>query len=186
MSASDFFVYFRRRSLPYRESGSFPAGLRRFDPTCIRRFFLAFILSCGLSGCTAVVMGMGSDGVDVELVRTGMSRAEIDEVLGSPLFAKGSRSTRYIATYAVDQGRPPSAKRAAMGAWIDLMTLGMVAPMMERGQPMHERPRLVVVYDGDDRAIGLFDMDVEIPADGRSTERPSALIRKVWGEEGEP
>jgi Fe2+ transport system protein FeoA len=141
----------------------------------LRRGVLAAALICGLGGCTAVVMGMGSEGADIEAVRTGMSRAEIDAVLGSPLFAKGSRSTRYTATYAVDHGRPPSAGRAALGGLIDLMTFGVVAPMMDTGQPMEERPHLIVVYDGDGRAIGLFDAGGSIPADGRSTERPAAL-----------
>ena len=148
------------------------------------RCLLAAALIHAVAGCATVKMAAGSDGANIEKILTGRTRAEIETALGPPLFAKGSRQTVYYATYAVDQGRVPTGGDGLLGALIDFMTMGIVGPFIESGQPTHLRPRLVIVYNGDDRAIGLFDAGTKIPVDGRSRSRPQALIKNA-GNEGE-
>ncbi len=74
-------------------------------------FLIVPVVIWSLAGCTAIKLGVGSDGADMDRVRTGIVQAEVEAVLGPPLFAKGSRETIWYATYAVDQGQAPQTRQ---------------------------------------------------------------------------
>lgn len=131
-----------------------------------------------LSGCIAHSALQGEPGLDLSPIRTGVTRAEVEAVVGETEREwTTSVGVRY-RVYAYDAGVPPSSFNAFKGVLAELMTLGLIEVMAaadpeklkNAAEFQHLIRDLAVAYDSEDRVIGVFpnvDNTTVLPADGR-------------------
>jgi hypothetical protein len=131
---------------------------------------LTMLLLCS---CTAVSALQGKPGLDVSLVKVGMSRADAEQILGSPIREWVTSSGVSYGVYDYDAGVPPSGSEAAANVFMDIVSVGVWELFGAFGhQPeLRKREQMAVSYDVDGLVIGTFDhfgdFDV-LPADGRA------------------
>lgn len=143
-----------------------------------QRVIVALALLVATSACAVVDYAQGEEGANVSAIRPGISRTQVEEILGRPERSWVADSGVRYSTYEFPAGIPPSPGGAVGMAVFDVLLLGM-PEILFASNPDHEARRttgrIVISYDHQDIAIGQFDEFDELPADGRSTERPVVL-----------
>jgi len=135
-----------------------------------RLLSLTMLLLCS---CTAVSALQGKPGLDVSRVKAGMSKADTEQILGSPIREWVTSSGVTYGIYDYDAGVPPSGSEAAAHVFMDIVSVGVWELVGALGHltELRKREQMVVSYDTDGLVIGTFDhfgdFDV-LPADGRA------------------
>jgi hypothetical protein len=138
--------------------------------------FKASILSLTmllLCSCTAVSALQGKPGLDISLVKAGMSRADAEQILGSPIREWVTSSGVTYGVYDYDAGVPPSGSEAGAHVFMDIVSLGAWELFGAFGKlpEMRKREQMAVSYDIHGVVIRTFDHfgDLDaLPADGRT------------------
>jgi len=130
-----------------------------------------------LFGCSVASFLSGQNGASLESVKPSATRAEIEAVLGSPVFSRPNvRGIRYA--YYQYLGDAKSDWDGASGMmFLDIISAGGAEAFWFFQDHMSRRDRrpkklLAVAYDESDRAVGVFPDVTEftvLPEDGRST-----------------
>ena len=138
--------------------------------------FTAGLLSLAMlwfCSCTAVSALQGKPGLDVSRVKTGMSQADAEQILGSPIREWVTSSGVTYGVYDYDGGVPPSGSEAAANVFMDIVSVGvweLFGAFGHLSEP-RQREQMAVSYDQGGLVIGTFDhygdFDV-LPADGRA------------------
>ncbi len=136
-----------------------------------------------LTGCTVADYAAGEKGVDVSNVQPGITRAEVEAVLGEPVRSWTSSTGVFYCTYEYDSGRPPIPSEVAAHLFMDIATLGfweLIWPSIKQETPKgYDEPydyddkyrttdTVLISYDNQDIIIGVFGEFDELPPDGRS------------------
>ena len=126
------------------------------------------------TGCSAVELAKGRPFIDLSSLAPGVPRAEIEARLGAPeqswISAEGVR----YSLYAFGTGVHPAPTEAVRAAMLDIYYL--VLPELLRTPNINaDEFRVVVSYDANDVALGLFDEHETMPTDGHSDRRPKAF-----------
>ncbi|MDH3454643.1 MAG: outer membrane protein assembly factor BamE [Desulfuromonadales bacterium] len=137
--------------------------------------------SLSLAACSVNRAMQGQPGADVSAVRSGITRTEVEECLGSPLREWTTAEDVHYRVYAYDGGIPPSASNASTILFLDVISAGLAELFLQLDPHSLHGPRKVrrmaVAYDRDEQVIGVFDdvgdFDV-LPDNGRS-ERSSTV-----------
>ena len=138
---------------------------------------IAICLSCLillLSSCTAVSALKGEAGIDMRSIRAGISKADVEEILGAPIRQWHSSPDTLYCLYYYDAGAPPSKAEAGAHVFMDVVSLGLWEVFGALGElelETHTTEKIAISYDIRNRAIGLFDRfdDFDkLPIDGRS------------------
>lgn len=139
---------------------------------------IALWLSCLVliqTGCMAASALKGKKGVSVDFIKTGISKAEVEEVLGSPVRKWMTPSNIYYSVYKYDAGVPPSIGDATANALMDVATLGLLElfPGLNYLSEKRVLKKMAVAYDSQNVVVGVFDhfndFD-ELPLDGKSNK----------------
>ncbi len=128
-----------------------------------------------LTGCSVVEFAAGEKGVDVSTVQPGITRAEVEAVLGKPVRSWTSPTGVYYCTYVYDSGRPPSPSGAGATLLMDIISLGLWEVLVSLDAPhtsFNDVDRTTatvhISYDHQDIILGVFGEFDELPPDGRS------------------
>ncbi len=142
------------------------------------RLILSLVLILATPACSAVDMARGERGLDVSGIQPGITRAEVENLLGTPRRTWVSEQGIRYATYEFDAGVPGNvAGGVAAGIFMDVATLGvweLFWPSLKKHTP-RTTGRAVISYDDRDVVLGLFDEFDELPPDGRSEKRPAVI-----------
>lgn len=142
------------------------------------RLILSLVLILATPACSAVDIARGESGLDVSGIQPGITRAEVENLLGTPQRTWVSEQGIRYATYEFDAGvAGEGAGGAAAAIFMDVATVGvweLFWPSMKKDQP-RTTGRVVISYDDRDVVLGLFDEFDELPPDGRSEMRPAVL-----------
>ncbi len=131
---------------------------------------LCFILF--LSSCLAVSILNGKPGLDVSFIGPGISKGDVEKVVGPP---KSQWKTSLGITYCVykyDGGVLPSKADATAIVFMDLITVGLCELFFafEAFPENRVSDQMAVSYDVNDLVIDVFDhfgdFD-ELPANGK-------------------
>ena len=133
-----------------------------------------------LTGCSVVDYAAGEKGVNVSTVQPGITRAEVEAVLGEPVRSWTSPTGVFYCTYEYDSGRPPIPSEAGACLFMDIITLGLWEafwPAIKKDISFNEIGRttatVLVSYDHQDIILGVFGEFDELPLDGRSPMKKS-------------
>ena len=124
------------------------------------------------TGCMAISVLKGEPGLNISAIKVGTGKAEVEETLGYPVHEWVTPSGIRYCVYIYDAGVSPSASDAAGLAFLDVITLGL-PELLNAIKPMpghRKREKMVVSYDADSRALGVFDHHGDLdylPSDGR-------------------
>jgi len=144
-------------------------GLGLASPICV----LALV-----AGCVAIDAAKGRPGVDLEDVRSGATRADVESVTGAPLRSWTNDVGTTFRSYVVDAGRAGKLfgwDGAATVIAADILTLGLiewVSPprsdeaAREAFLGSSETRTIIVAYDHEELVLGVFDEFDVLPADG--------------------
>jgi hypothetical protein len=132
-------------------------------------FFTLFLQS----GCMVVSALKGKPGLDTTAIKVGMSKAEVERILGSPVHDWVTSAGVVYRVYAYDAGVPPSMGDATGHVFMDGATLGVweLLGAIKEFPECRKREQMAVSYDVNGTVIGIFDhfADFEVlPADGRA------------------
>jgi hypothetical protein len=131
-----------------------------------------------LAGCLAVQQVKTTPGTNLNSVKGGATRSEVEALLGGPLRTWRPNERVVYRLYAYQ--RPLQADYAGAGfiVTMDVISAGMwelLFPIGEKKEDLQRRPpvaRLWLSFDANDRVLGSFrEMDV-LPEDGLPA-RPS-------------
>jgi len=134
-------------------------------------FFVMFLQY----GCMAASALKGKQGLDVSTFKVGLNKADVEEILGSPVREWLTSSSIHYCVYDYDAGVPPSSAGAAGHIFMDIATLGVweIFGAFVGLPEFRKRERMAISYDADDIVIGVFDhfgdFDV-LPVDGCAPE----------------
>jgi hypothetical protein len=138
-----------------------------------------------LAGCAARSALRGEPGVDLAPIRPGVSRAQVEAVVGTTDREWTTPAGVHYRVYRYDAGVPPSSFHAFHVLMGELATLGLVSAYVAATDPeaLDKRPAeehvfrdLAIAYDGADTVIGVFpDVDgaTVLPVDGRPPAPPA-------------
>ncbi len=129
-----------------------------------------------LTGCSVVDYAAGEKGVDVSTVQPGITRSDVEAVLGEPVRRWTSPTGVFYCTYEYDSGRPPILSEAGAMLFMDIITLGLWEvfwPAIKKETSFNDEGRttatVLISYDHHDIILGVFGEFDELPSDGRST-----------------
>lgn len=126
-----------------------------------------------LTGCTVASALKGEAGIDMHSISAGISRAEVEEILGVPIRQWQSSPDTLYCLYRYDAGAPGSKSEAAAHVFMDVISLGaweLFAALDEIQLPLHTTEQIAISYDTRNRVTGIFDRfgDFDkLPIDGR-------------------
>jgi hypothetical protein len=138
-------------------------------------FMVAWIIVAALPGCAVHKAWKGEPGEDLASLKPGMTRDQIEAVVGtSDREWYTSLGVRY-RLYLYDAGIPPAKSDASAILFLDVISLGMIEVIEAVSHESftgktHEFHDLAVSYDLHDVAIGIFtgvDTTTVLPEDGR-------------------
>ena len=139
-------------------------------------FLVGWIIVTALQGCAVQKVWKGEPGDDLSSLKPGMTRDQIEAVVGtSDREWYTSLGVRY-RLYLYDAGIPPDKSDAGAILFLDVISLGMIEVMEAVSHESftgdaHEYSDLAVSYDPNDVAIGIFtgvDTTTVLPEDGRN------------------
>ena len=135
---------------------------------------VAALLAVLGTGCSAVELAKGRPHVDSSSLAPGVPRADVEARLGAPKRSWVSAEGVRYSLYAFDTGVLPNPVEAYRALILDIYYLGLPELL---GTPKYNADtfRVVVSYDANDVALGLFDEHETLPTDGRSDRRPKAF-----------
>jgi len=139
---------------------------------------LAILVGASTPGCLFVQTVSSEPGIDVSSIRPGVSREQVEKVVGAPLKQwTTSQGVRY-SLYRYYGGMQPNAVSAGVVGFADVISLGMFELInLNPGQrdqflqDLKKYPFMAVSYDPHDVVIGVFpDIDefAMLPSDGRA------------------
>jgi len=148
--------------------------------TSCARLLRLVIVTLGLvllAGCVASKIAEGRPGVNLSPIVPGATRAQVEDVLGTPAREwTTSLGVRYCL-YRYDAGVAPNPELAAFLGAMDALMLGSVSASAATtgGDALgpSRRPLLGVSYGPDNRVRGVFKGITEfspLPEDGRVPE----------------
>jgi hypothetical protein len=139
--------------------------------------FLAWLFQ---SGCTVAKALKGEPGKDVSSIKSGITKQEAEEILGSPIREWTTPLNIRYYVYSYDAGIPPNLGDAAAFAFLDIIGAGVlelyeVIGLTGLGKTWDRTSRVVenvaISYDANDAIVGVFDhlgdFDV-LPDNGRA------------------
>jgi hypothetical protein len=123
-------------------------------------------------GCLAASALKGKPGLDVSPVKIGMSKSDVEEVLGGHNREWVTSSGIVYCVYGYDAGVPPSVGDATAHIVMDIISLGAweLALALQPFPEFRRRDQMAVSYDINGMALGVFDHfgDFDLlPEDGR-------------------
>ena len=126
------------------------------------------------TGCNVVELAKGRPHVDSSSLAPGVPRAEVEARLGAPERSWVSADGVRYSLYAFGTGVLASPTDAVTAVMFDIYYLGLPELL---GTPKYNADefRVVVSYDANDVALGLFDEHETLPTDGRSDRRPKVF-----------
>jgi hypothetical protein len=133
------------------------------------------VLAAGLlPGCTISHALKGEPGKDLSSLRPGITRAQVEQVVGQTEREWTTALGVRYRLYRYDAGKPPSGDAAGANALMDVLSVGMFE-LFVLGDPgldasKRETHDLAVSYDKEDAVIGIFKnvgTTTQLPADGR-------------------
>jgi hypothetical protein len=146
----------------------------RIGNRAARGFIVTLLLIVILDGCLAVSALNGKPGVNSDSVRAGISRAEVETIVGRDAVREWTTSEGITyCVYRYDDGVPPSPSDAAAHLFMDGVSWGLweLFAVFKPLPEFRKIQQMAVSYDTDNRVIGVFnpfgDFDV-LPADGRA------------------
>jgi hypothetical protein len=132
------------------------------------------------SGCTVAKALKGEPGKDVSSIKSGITKQEAEEILGSPIREWITPLNIHYCVYSYDAGIPPSPGDAAAFAFLDIIGAGVLElyeaiGLTNLGKTWDRTSRVVenvaISYDANDAIVGVFDhlgdFDV-LPDNGRA------------------
>jgi hypothetical protein len=106
------------------------------------------------SGCSVAMAAKQREGTDLTVVSQGISRAEVEEVLGAPLSTTTSPDGEW-ATYQYVTPKEASGGRAIAHGAMDILTLGLWeiagTPIEESGDEKYGK--IQVLYSNDEDIV---------------------------------
>ena len=135
---------------------------------------VAALLAVHGTGCSVVELAKGRPFVDLSSLAPGVPRAEVEARLGAPERSWASAEGVRYSLYAFGTGVHPAPTEAVGAALLDIYYLGLPELL---GTPEYNADefRVVVSYDANDVALGLFDEHETLPTDGHSDRRPKVF-----------
>ena len=139
---------------------------------------LSLLVAASVSGCLFVHTLSSEPGIDISSIKPGISRAQVEKVVGAPLKEWTSSLGVRFSLYRYYGGVEPSAVGAGLVGFLDIISLGLFEltwlsdkdrESFTKAQEKH--PFMAVSYDAQDIVIGVFPDIGEfalLPADGRS------------------
>jgi hypothetical protein len=134
-----------------------------------------------LHGCAVVRAAHGIEGADISAVRVGVTRAEVELRLGSPVRQWTTSSAIEYRMYRYDAGVPGSSANATAMVLGEISTLGLlelivrIPPPPQAGTDPSRLRNIAVAYDQSGIAVGVF-IDVgdleQLPEDGKRSNPP--------------
>ncbi len=134
-------------------------------------------MAVAVTGCYAVKLASREEGIDMSKVGPGITRQEVEDLLGEPAKEWDSATGIHYCTYSFDAGRPPDKSEATAFLFLDLITLGISEIMVgfenssNSSDPYLEYlrviGRVVISYDQEGYVLGVFEEFEKIPPDGR-------------------
>ena len=108
-----------------------------------------------VAGCFSM-SGLDETGTDVTQIRPGMTRDEIEQLLGPPLREQAAGTDRTLALYSYDAVDPEYGTRAGLLV-VDILTIGTFSLFCTLGDECpgatHESRELILVYDAQSRLL---------------------------------
>jgi hypothetical protein len=140
-------------------------------------FTACLLLSALLLLCSCMVATVynGRPGLDVSHVKSGMSKAEVEQVLGPSIREWVTSAGIVYRVYDYDAGVPPKPGDAAAVALVDVICLGF-SELIFAFKPLPQFPKreqMAVSYDSNGMVIGVYNHFGEfdaLPADGRAAK----------------
>jgi len=128
------------------------------------------------SGCAVESkLATGRPGVDISQIVPGVSRAQVEAIVGTPVREWTTTVGVQYRLYRYDAGVPPDPESAALFGIFDVMSLGIWSIASSNDPdavlPPSKQAWLAVSYESDDRVRGVFAKVTEfspLPEDGRS------------------
>lgn len=117
----------------------------------------AVLLSALFLGACSVGMALsGKKDPDLNVVKKGANRSEIELQLGTPIEVADGKNGETIAKYAYEIGNAPSAGRAVAHGVMDVLTLGVWEVV---GTPVEavtgDKYNISITYDKDDQVLSI-------------------------------
>ncbi len=135
--------------------------------------FVAGLLVALGTGCSAVERAKGRPNVDSSSLAPGVPRADVEARLGAPVRSWVSAEGVRYSLYAFGTGvlaDPTVVVRVVVSC-----VLFLCLPELLGTPKYNADERVVVSYDANDVALGLFDEHETLPTDGRSDRRPKVF-----------
>lgn len=154
--------------------------------TCSRllRLLMVALGIVFLAGCVASKIAEGRPGVDLSRVVPGATRAQVEDVLGTPAREWTTSLRIRYCLYRYDAGVPPDPDRAALVGVFDTLALGSVSASAaiagDDALGPSRQALLGVSYGPDDRVRGVFKEITEfspLPEDGYAPQQPEVKDR---------
>lgn len=126
------------------------------------------------TGCTVNKLAAPVEGKDITTVQSGITREQVEALLGSPTREWSSKTGIDYCMYEYDAGYPGDNASAALWAVMDVMSLGLFELYHELGlypdptKGQHLKSRVIVSYDNEGTVLGVFDEFAVLPDDGKS------------------
>jgi hypothetical protein len=120
------------------------------------RIFLSLLLLMFCTSCSVGMAMSGNNDPNVQYVKTGATRGEIELSVGKPLKTETAPNGNTVQTYKYITGNEPSAGRAWMHGIFDVLSLGLwefVGTTYEYARVDHGR--IDVEYGNDDRVVSI-------------------------------
>ena len=136
--------------------------------------FVAGLLVALGTGCSVVELAKGRPHVDSSSLAPGVPRADVEARLGAPVRSWVSAEGVRYSLYAFGTGVLPAPTVAVTAAMLDIIYLGL-PELIWTPKYNADEFRVVVSYDANDVALGLFDEHETLPTDGRSDRRPKVF-----------
>lgn len=132
---------------------------------------IGLLLICALiAGCSVGMALSGKEDPNLNVVRTGASRGEIELQLGDPVTVSPEADGRTRCLYEFSQGQGPSAGRAIAHGAMDVLTFGIWEVV---GTPIEgfkgSKKRIQILYDANNKVIDVLSA---APAPTAATPAP--------------
>lgn len=132
-----------------------------------------------MTACSAAKLAKPVPGTDITSVQTARSRPEIEAVLGAPLREWNSAAGVRYCLYEFDGGYMGDTSAARTALLLSIATLGFLEIGEFFGDSWTEKHiretrftrRLIVSYDQNGMALGVFGEFAVLPDDGRPINR---------------
>ncbi|MHB9074613.1 MAG: hypothetical protein ACYC6G_13940 [Desulfobaccales bacterium] len=109
------------------------------------------------NGCSVGMALSGKDDPNLNVIRTGASRGEIELQLGDPVTISPEANGNTRCLYEFSQGKNPSAGRAIAHGAMDVLTLGIWEAV---GTPIEgfkgSKKRIQIVYNADNKVTDII------------------------------